>query len=620
MQQLQPDATLQGGRYKILKTLGQGGFGITYLAIQSGLERKVAVKEFFMKEHCVRDQASSRVTLGTEGGREQVERFRVKFLKEARTIARMNHPHIVRIIDVFEENGTAYYVMEYASNGSLSDKVGREGCLREPEATRYIRQLASALEYVHEQKMNHLDVKPANILLNEKEEVVLVDFGLSKQYDAVTGEQTSSTPVGLSEGYAPIEQSKKGGVSEFSPETDIYSMGATFYKLLTGETPPSASDIMEEGLPVGELRSRGVSDRAIAVICKAMKPRKKDRMKSVKEFVEGLEGTFVESSEPPAGKGNGGKHPTPPDEGETLLIGALGKGPKQEPPKQPTPPKSPKKPKPKSKKKWSWVAFGAIVVLAIALAVVWGTPQQPTIKTTTETPLAVRTYTANGVSFQMVYVEGGTFTMGATAEQGSDAYDDGERPAHSVTLSSYYIGQTEVTQALWQAVMGSNPSDFDGDDLPVENVSWDDCQEFVRKLGQITGKNFRLPTEAEWEYAARGGSKSRGYKYSGSDNIGSVAWYDGNSGSETHAVATKSPNELGLYDMSGNVCEWCQDWYGDYSSSAQANPTGPTSGDYRVLRGGSCYSVARFCRVSYRNGSSPSDRGYCLGLRLVLSE
>ena len=229
------------------------------------------------------------------------------------------------------------------------------------------------------------------------------------------------------------------------------------------------------------------------------------------------------------------------------------------------------------------------------------------------------TIEVGNVAFEMVYVEGGTFTMGATAEQGSDAWDD-EKPAHGVTVSSYYIGQTEVTQALWQAVMGSNPSNCKGDDLPVEQVSWEDCQEFVRKLNRLTGKNFRLPTEAEWEYAARGGKKSRGYKYSGSDNIGSVAWYDDNSGSRTHAVATKSPNELGLYDMSGNVYEWCQDWRGGYGSSAQTNPAGPGSGSFRVFRGGSWGGGARYCRVSGRNNFSPTYRFSYLGLRLVLSE
>ena len=227
-------------------------------------------------------------------------------------------------------------------------------------------------------------------------------------------------------------------------------------------------------------------------------------------------------------------------------------------------------------------------------------------------------FTVNGVSFEMVRVEGGTFRMGATSEQGSEACDN-EKPVHSVTLSGYYIGKTEVTQALWKAVMGSNPSKFIGDNLPVEMVSWDDCQEFIRKLNSMTGQNFRLPTEAEWEFACRGGNNSRGYKYSGSNNLGSVAWYDGNSGNKTHPVGTKAPNELGIYDMSGNVWEWCADWYGDYSSGAQTNPTGPYGGSNRVYRGGSWnYDVGR-CRSSNRDFYYPWIRDIILGLRLALS-
>ena len=228
------------------------------------------------------------------------------------------------------------------------------------------------------------------------------------------------------------------------------------------------------------------------------------------------------------------------------------------------------------------------------------------------------TFTVNAVQFKMVKVEGGTFQMGATSEQGSKAYDGGY-PVHSVTLSDYYIGQTEVTQELWEAVMGSNPSYFEGDNqCPVENVSWNDCQEFIKKLNRLTGKNFRLPTEAEWEYAARGGNKSKGYKYSGSNDADAVAWYDKNSGSKTHPVAQKQSNELGLYDMSGNVWEWCQDWYGKYSSRSQSNPKGANTGSDRVLRGGSWFDYARYVQVSYRHNCTPDTRFSGYGLRLAL--
>ena len=231
----------------------------------------------------------------------------------------------------------------------------------------------------------------------------------------------------------------------------------------------------------------------------------------------------------------------------------------------------------------------------------------------------------------MVKVEGGTFMMGATSGQGSDVYE-WEKPTHQVTLSSYYIGQTEVTQALWKAVMGTTvsqqrdkantywPLRGEGSNYPRYYISWDECQSFVAKLNQLTGKRFRLPTEAEWEYSCRGGNMSRGYKYSGSNTIGDVAWYKDNSNSETHPVATKSPNELGIYDMSGNVWELCQGWYGKYSSNAQTNPTGASSGSYRVSRGGCWFSFANYCRSSNRSNLSPDRRSSYVGLRLALSE
>lgn len=244
-------------------------------------------------------------------------------------------------------------------------------------------------------------------------------------------------------------------------------------------------------------------------------------------------------------------------------------------------------------------------------------------------PSMTETFMVNGVTFYMVAVEGGTFTMGATPEQGSEA-DYREKPAHNVTLSNYIIGQTEVTQELWLAVMGYNPSGFTGNlQHPVENVSWNDCQEFINKLNELTGRTFRLPTEAEWEFAARGGKKSKGYKYSGSNNIDDVAWYYENSNDVgtnspdygTHIVATKKPNELGLYDMSGNVFEWCHDWYnsGYYAWSPAVNPTGPDTGSTHVSRGGSWGSNACLCRVSNRMTDSPSFMVNRRGLRLASS-
>ena len=221
-----------------------------------------------------------------------------------------------------------------------------------------------------------------------------------------------------------------------------------------------------------------------------------------------------------------------------------------------------------------------------------------------------------GYPFNMVYVKGGTFTMGATTEQGTDAYSN-ESPTHTVEVSSFMMSDIEVTQGLWKAVMGTNPSAVTGDlNRPVERVSWAAALEFIARLNERTGKNYRLPTEAEWEYAARGGVKSQGYKYAGSNTIDDVAWYSGNA-TNTHVVRTKAPNELGIYDMSGNVMEWCQDNYGTYSAESQNNPTGPSTATTRVRRGGGFSSSARNCRVSYRSNLAPSSSSTIMGLRLV---
>lgn len=287
-QYLSSESSLQGGRYRIVRMLGSGGFGITYLGTQTGLERNIVIKEFFMTDYCLRDEYSNLITVPTVSNVEFVERFKDKFLKEARHIAQLKHPNIVNIIDVFEENGTAYYVMDFIEGGSLVEKVQREGSLPENVAKRYILQIADALNYIHQRYMNHLDVKPGNIMLSRNDNAILIDFGLSKQYDSQTGHQTSTTPVGISHGYAPMEQYKEGGVSEFSPETDIYSLGATLYYLLTGARPPVSQEINEDGLPLDQLKAKNISWPTISAIINAMKPRRKERTHDINTFIAEL--------------------------------------------------------------------------------------------------------------------------------------------------------------------------------------------------------------------------------------------------------------------------------------------------------------------------------------------
>jgi formylglycine-generating enzyme required for sulfatase activity len=246
----------------------------------------------------------------------------------------------------------------------------------------------------------------------------------------------------------------------------------------------------------------------------------------------------------------------------------------------------------------------------------WASIPKPKPKTViTKSPATI---TKNPEEIAMVWVKGGTFTMGCTPEQKNVCYEN-EEPAHPVTLSDFYIGKYEVTQAQWRAVMGENPSNFKGDDFPVEQINWKDAQEFIQRLNAKTGKAYRLPTEAEWEYAARGGAQSKGYKYSGSNVSNETAWCSENSSEMSRPVACKAPNELGLYDMSGNVWEWCSDRYGKYNSEPQSDPHGPRSGATRVIRGGSWNGVESLTRVSYRIYFGPGIRGLESGLRLASS-
>ena len=281
--QLTNGSLLQGGKYRIEKVLGQGGFGITYLVRQVNLDRDVAIKEFFMKDYCDRDDSNSKVTIGSSGSRDIVSKYKEKFVKEAKSIAALNHPNIVRVIDVFEENETAYYVMEYLSENSLSQLVKKQGRIPQDEALKYIGQIASALEYIHARNMLHLDVKPANILLDEKENAVLIDFGMVKHYDS-EGNQTSTTPVGISAGYAPFEQYSMSGKTTLSPATDIYALGATLYKLLTGITPPDASALISD--PQSMSFPSYLSGQCIDTIRKSMNPVAKKRPQTVQEFME----------------------------------------------------------------------------------------------------------------------------------------------------------------------------------------------------------------------------------------------------------------------------------------------------------------------------------------------
>ena len=601
MLHLQEGATLQSGKYKIEEVLGQGGFGITYLAVQYPLKKKVAIKEFFIHDLCFRDDTASVRTLTQS---DMVDRYRQKFFKEAQMIAQLNHPNIVRVIDFFKENSTGYYVMDYLEGESLAEIIAKKGPLSESTALRYIKKVADALDYIHQSNVNHLDIKPANIMIRrDNDEPVIIDFGVSKQYDEQK-DQATTTPPGVSNGYSPIEQYESGGVSKFSPQADIYSLGATLYKLLTGETPPKASHLLNEGLP--PLPSH-VSPQVSMAIKRAMQPRRNDRPKSIRELMSMLSADDSEKTDLSSSESERLRTRVKKQEGRVAYSHEK---------KRPFP--------------YLWLVIPLVGFLLGGLGMYFlvqnNSPEGNDVNQLVEVASGskpaeeAREVKGNPVIDNlvknMVWVEGGTFIMGDTTEEDVDG---DELPLHQVTLSSYHIGRYEVTQEEWQAVMGYNPASFSGAKRPVEFVSWDDCQIFINKLNEKTGKQFRLPTEAEWEFAARGGNNSSHNNiYSGSDNLSSVAWHAGNSSSSTHTVGQKKANELGLYDMTGNLWEWCSDRYGSYDSYDQENPTGSSFGSQRVLRGGGWNGAGKNCRVSNRDSRDADYASDRLGLRLAL--
>lgn len=593
--------TLQMGKYRIERQLASGGFGNTYVVLNTYFDERYAMKEFFMKG--LSGRAADNSVSVSEPSRPTFEEQRKKFMKEAQRLRGLHNEHIVAVYDLFEENGTSYYVMDFVDGESLSQRLKRTNKpFADSEALRVFNQVLDVLDTLHAQGIWHLALNPENIMLDSHGTVKLIGLGTSKQMSVSDGYTSTSTAMCYTHGYAPSEQIDQN-LKRIGPWTDLYALGATLYKLVTLNEPPVLSELDESDAFV---YPASVSTHVRYLVHWLMNRCVSDRPQTVQEvrssLVKGTVSPLMEVSDSNANVFD--------DNNPIDMVGRLEDGETTK----------------VSKKK----LLARLGILAVVLGVIAGAVALTKSIMETAEQFSQRidangnkVFTIGDVQFTMIKVEGGTFTMGATSEQGSD-FDSDEMPTHSVTLLPYYIGQIEVTQALWQAVMDSNPSKFKGANRPVEMVSWDDCQRFISRLNELTGEQFSLPGEAQWEYAARGGNKSCGYKYAGSRNIDDVAWYDENSYYNkrensldygTHNVATKRANELGLYDMSGNVYEWCQN---RYESSSQTDYTGFSAGSYLVFRGGSWRDDAWSCRVSERNGFVPSHRGSDLGLRLVL--
>ena len=626
--------TLQGGKYRIERVLGQGGFGITYLAKYTSNGRKVAIKELFMGKSpmmMINTRSGNMVTVISPEYRNFFMQQLEKFRKEAYRLKSLSHPNLVKVSDYFEENGTAYYAMSYIEGETLLAKQEREGKLPEKLVLNYLNQLISALKEAHKQNIWHLDIKPANIMVDSTNHVYLIDFGASKHIEQ-GGMLTTSLAIAGTERYCPpeqlVEDKERFDIFEIGAWSDIYALGATMYNLLTTNNPPHYLTINRKGANAFEFPS-SVSSSTRDMIVRMMMPDIKDRPQMVDEIIS--EVTIVEE---------------PRQNNIEKISGAMvvenRVAPHYQTQMHPQTNNANKSNAYNHKKEWASSGLIIGMILFFVAIIVGGyllvqnsnrigthpelqkTDEKFNVNIAYNNDGSITFHITKGLSFNMRLVKAGVFTMGATSE--IEHYSNDEKPVHKVTLTrDYYIGETEVTQCLWKTIMGKDPSALGKSELcPVNFVNYLECQYFIKKLNAISGVHFRLPTEAEWEFAARGGIYSKHYQYSGSNNWGDVAWCSENTSNapnNVQPIKTTMPNELGIYDMSGNVSEWCQDWYGKYTSKNIVDPTGPIDGKRRVCRGGDVGVMPSGCTVSCRTYNlSPHEKWPLVGFRLALTK
>ncbi|MCF8210298.1 MAG: SUMF1/EgtB/PvdO family nonheme iron enzyme [Rhodoferax sp.] len=617
---------LHHGQYLIGKVLGKpGGFGITYLAFDTKLETNVAIKEYLPRDLAGRD--GDHATISAHSA-EDADHFRyglTQFLQEARTLARFDHANIVRVRNFFEENGTGYLVMDYYDGITLADYLAQQpqGKLTEKTAVDILMPILDGLREVHAKNFLHRDIKPQNIYLTTGNRAILLDFGAARQ---AMSERSRSLSVVLSEGYAPYEQYHSRG--EQGPWTDIYASSAVLYHMVTGEAPPPATErVAKDELDIGALGCSATLANALRLGL-AVDHRK--RPQTMADFQALLLTGSVPGRDPPMVR-------------TSLPSAHLAS---EAPPTQtPSPVAS-------SQSKRGWVVV-VVSLLAGGWWLISGTPDQRAASVPAPAQALVgRTLPRDCADCpEIVVIPAGTFTMGSSVKEQSEVNSAGlpkeitdrESPQHSVSIRSFALGKTEVTRGQFAAFVAAsghsagnscwvwtgrefadtpdrhwrNPGFAQSDNDPVACVNWDDAQAYLRWLAQKTGKPYRLPSEAEWEYACRGGTNQT---YCGSDTLDSVAVYGSKTGDRTLPVAGKQANARGLYDMSGNVWEWTQDcWNVNYQGSAPSGGSAWTTGDcgQRVLRGGAWNVGAAGNRAAIRNRIATSSRYSVNGFRLA---
>lgn len=587
--ELQPGTTLQGGKYIIESVLGAGGFGITYYARHTNLNQHFAIKEFFIDGRCVRD--THHFTVNLQGiAPEMYEKYRKKFTEEAQTLAKLDHPNIVRVFDVFEENETSYIVMPFIEGKTLESIVEKNGPLEYGLAVNYIGQIANAVGYIHSKKILHRDVKPDNIMITADNHAILIDFGSAREFiQDKTQHQTSI----LTKGYAPIEQYSSN--SRKGTYTDIYSLGAVFYYVLTGTKPMDAAERLTETMPEPKQLNPKISEDVNRTIMKAMQLKHENRHQTIDDFMDDLLG----------------KRPSVIVNEENIISN---------PPTPPTPVPGPSKdasPNNGKKKKKTIIISAICLVLIAVVGCVIGMSQSGDDKSPVE-PIP---------GYPMVWVEGGQFIRGNVAADPDE--NNYTTNTDFIEISGFYMGTYEISQEIWKTVMGYNPSFFDGDKRnPVENISYSEVLKFINKANvkyasKLGGKKLDLPSEAEWEYAAGDGNLAkRKVKYSGGFLDGN-SWYDDNANGHTHPVGTLQANRLGIFDMTGNVCEWCKDYYSDdfYKSSSKKDPVNTVNTQNgRVIRGGDFSSTneSEELEIMHRDFEFEDQPDKTIGIRLVL--
>lgn len=573
--------------YEIIEKLGSGGMAIVWKARHEFSGKVVAIKSL-----------ANHISDDTE--------IRARFKQEAQIMRKLHQPNIVEVIDFLETKDNLHLVMEYIEGRTLSSMIGKEvGPIPFKKALPLFIQILKGVSYAHKQGVVHRDLKPSNILVTQDNKVKITDFGIARLGQG--GLTKTGTRLGTLYYMSPEQISNK----EVDTRSDIYSLGITLYEMLAGNNPYAKTgistgsdfevmnEIVNKPLPDPRQYYEAIPEQLVFIIKKAVSKNKEERFANIDDMKTAgdnfMKNVLVTTSSPPPEKNEEEKpnkpimKQQPPEEkrhSETFTQKTV-KTPKSdydEPQKRKT---------------------GLILAISVLAAIVG--------------VYAILLITIDPYEPEMVFVQGGTFQMG------SNDGDSDEKPVHTVTLSDYYIGKYEVTfdeYDVYCGATGTSKPDDEGwgrGNRPVINVSWNDAGAYCQWLSQETGMNYRLPTEAEWEFAARGGNISNGYTYSGGNNLNDVGWYFANSGRKTHPVGEKQSNELGIYDMSGNVCEWCSDSHDKnyYSESPKNYLQVPSNVTYRVLRGGSWLDIEEYCRSDYRSIIVTGFRLSHAGFRLV---